>query len=262
MNILHVGDMAGVASITANICSKLGHPSVVIRDDGRDSWNHGDYYGNTLENVDFDTMIKAIEKCIDSYDHIVYHDRYNAALALDHYHKPSSYMFHGNMLRQNPRIYDDICNLESVDNMFVTTEDLLRYAPEAKLFHRPVDMELFNERDIPRQQIGLCLTQDRYLPFVRDMLRGNETGIFIMDRVKNNVNYEEMGNLLNSYSVYYDIKYQPTHPPTMIEELSQTGLQALACGIPVWSCGKWHSKFPEEHDDEMSAREFIKVLQE
>jgi len=263
MKILHVGDMAGSAAITSNICSKIGHPSTVIQDKNVETFEHGVYYDNTTYFNDHDEMLLAIKAAEEiGYDHIVYHDMFKLAVESDDLHLQSSYMFHGNMLRQNPEIYKKIQSLESIENIFVTTEDLLVHAPDAELFNRPVDMDLFTSLDIEKKDIGLCLTQDRYKKYVLDIIKGNETGVFVVDRVKNKVTYGNMPQILCNYSYYYDVKFQPTHPPTLIEELSQTGLQALACKIPVWSCGKWYHKFPERHNDENSAREFIRVLSE
>jgi hypothetical protein len=259
LKILHIGDQAGSASITSNICNKLGHVSNVIQDKNIETFMHGEYYENTLYT---DNLEQSVKDHLDDYNHIVYHDQYKLAVELDSLHIPSSYMFHGNMLRQQPELYDRVFDLESVDNIFVTTEDLLEYAPDAHLFNRPVDMDMFYNHGKERKEIGLCLTQERYKQYCKDILKGCVTGVMLIDRVKNMVSYEQMPYLLNRFKVYYDIKYQPTHPPTMINELSQTGLQALACGLTVWSNGKVYNKFPEQHSDENSAREFISVLEE
>ena len=263
MKILHIGDQAGSASITSNICTKMGHESLVLQDKNIETFLHGEYYKNTLY-MEKDDMFTALKAAIsEGYDHFVYHDQIALATAADHLHVSSSYMFHGNMLRQNTKLYNQVMNLESIDNIFVTTEDLLEFAPEAHLFNRPVDMDMFYNMGIKeKHQIGLCLTQERYVPFIRDMVRGSETGVFIVDRVKNKLEYKNMPSILNQYRLYYDIKYQPTHPPTLIKDISQTALQALACGLTVWSNGKVYTKFPEQNSDENSAREFIRVLEE
>lgn len=255
--------MAGSAAIISNACTKLGHPSVVYQDSNIETFEHGKLYKNTFYHDGDLQMLEALKNAIPLYDHIIYHDRYKLALVLDDLHKPSSYIFHGNMLRQNPQAYKNVMNLESIENIFVSTEDLLKYAPEATLFTRPIDLDMFKPILIPNKKpMGLCLTQDRYKPYILELLRGNTTGYFLVDRVANRVQYSDMPKILNSYSYYYDVKYQPTHPPTMIEELSGTALQALACKIPVWSCGKWYNAFPIKHDDERAALEFLKVLKE
>lgn len=263
MKILHVGDMAGMASITANMCSRLGHESVVLVDDKTDIWDHGDHYKNTLHFKTTEELYESIRLVGSHYDHIVYHDRLDAAVKMDDLHVPASYMFHGNMLRQNPDLYHHIDSLESIDNLFVSTEDLLKYAPTAEYFHRPVDLDLFHlDRKIERVDMGICLTQKRYIELCNEMVKDAEHMVLVADRVENVRPYKDMPAFLNSFKYYYDIKFQPTHPPMVIPELSHTALQALACGNPVWSNGIWFTKFPEIHSDEWACKEFISVLEE
>ena len=263
LRILHIGDMAGSGAITSNICNKLGFPSHVVQDSNIDTFRHGDYYENTTYLNTREAVYEWVKTNQNDYDYFVYHDQIELAERLDDLHKPSAYMFHGNILRKTRIQYDIVCSLESIDDIFVSTEDLLEYAPEAKLFYRPVDMDLFcRDEDHPQKMIGLCLTQERYRKEIKELLRDTDTGVLIADRVKNRIPYGNMPKLLRSYAFYYDVKYIPTHPPEIIEELSQTALQALACGCAVWSCGKWYDKFPREHDDEESAKQFINDITE
>lgn len=254
--------MAGSASITSHMCTKLGHPSIVLVDDHVDAWDHGEYYQNTIRVKPNEDLIGAIKKMRDSFDHIVYHDRVTIAKELDSLHIPSSYFFHGNDLRQQPKIYDVVWSMESIDNIFVTTEDLLQYAPEAYFFRRPVDLDLFKFKKMDKITGALCMTQERYYDEVVEITKDFDLPVQIVDRVNHRVRYKDMPLLLNSYRCYYDIKFQPKHPPVVIPELSQTALQALACGTNVFSNGVLFTKFPEEHSDENACREFISVLEE
>ena len=258
MRILHIGDQAGSAALLSHECSKLGHDSKVINHTSIDTFRIGEYYNNTTWNFNEENIRKALK----GVDHLVYHDQFIMAEILDNLHIPSSYMFHGNMLRQDPRRFEYVANLESVDNMFVTTEDMLEYAPGAELFTRPVDIDLFRPMNLVKHNVPLCLTQERYFEVIKRIYNGG-TGMFLVDRVKNITPYHLMPMLLNSYRGYIDLKFQPTHPPTLIPELSQTGLQALACGIPVvgWNMSI-HRVLPKRHYAENVAREFIRVLQE
>ena len=258
MRILHLGDQAGSAALLSHECSRLGHPSHVIQDDSIETFYHGKYYKNTVY-CDIQDIIKNEH---DYVNHVVYHDQFALAQIHNHLHIPSSYIFHGNMLRQDPSKFETIANLESIENIFVTTEDMLEYAPGAELFTRPVDMDLFRPMDLVKHNVPLCLTQARYFEVIRRIYNGG-TGMFLVDRIKNLTSYRFMPMLLNSYRGYIDLKFQPTHPPTLIPELSQTGLQALACGIPVvgWNMSI-HRVLPKRHYAENVAREFIRVLQE
>lgn len=258
MRILHLGDQAGSAALLSHECTRLGHPSHVIQDKSIEIYYAGRHYQNT-SYWDMQDIIKSEPNYVD---HMVYHDQFTLAQIYNHLHIPSSYIFHGNMLRQDPSKFETIANLESIENIFVTTEDMLEYASGAELFTRPVDMDLFRPMDLDKCDVPLCLTQTRYFEEVKRIYNGR-TGMFIVDRIKNPTPYHLMPILLNKYRGYIDLKFQPTHPPTLIPELSQTGLQALACGIPVvgWNMSI-HRVLPKRHYAENVAREFIRVLQE
>jgi len=262
MKILHVGDQAGVAAVMANICTKLGHDSIVLQDDNIDTFRIGEFYSNTEYFKSIKDIKKRVEKIGSNFDHIIYHDQLELASQLDNLHISSSYVFHGNLLRQKPQLYGFMRELESVDNVFVTTADMFAYAPEALPFPRPVDRELFTKDEMCRKyETGLCLTQQRYFEYIKDLIRGRvDLGIFLVDRVINRIAYNEMPKVLNGYRGYYDFKFQPTHPPTLIPEASLTGLQALACGVPMFSNNTWYNVFPEMHDDEVAARALLKHI--
>jgi len=263
MKILHIGDNSGIASITANMCSRLGHPSVVLTDSSDDIWDHGDYYDNTASCKSSSTLMQVIRQTVDKYDHIVYHNKFAVAAQLDDLHIPSSFMFHGNVLRQEPNLYYHVDSLESIDNLFVTTGDQLKYASTAELFRRPVDLDLFvMDHKSERTDIGMCLTQRCYMNEVKAITDMEENVILVADRAENMRSYQDMPEFLNNLKYYYDIKFQPTQPPMVIPELSQTGLEALACGVAVWSNGIWFTKFPDVHSDEWTCKEFISVLLE
>ena len=261
MNILHIGDQAGIAAITANQCTKLGHPSVVMVVKGTmDGWNHGAYYENTAICKDEDELVKVMEGLDGYYNHIVYHDYIKLATELDHLDIPSSYVFHGNQLRGNPTLFNKVNELNNIHNTFVSTADLLKYALTATEFIRPIDMDLFHPMDIEREEYGICLTQERFMKECQEIVDYEDEQVAIVDRITHRTSYHEMPELLNTIRSYWDIKFQPTHPPYMIPELSTTALQALACGTPVWSNSQWFNTFPMQHSDEIVCANFLNIL--
>ena len=262
MKILHIGDKSGIASVTSNMCTKLGHPSIVVVDNNADIWDHGEYYENTIIVNPNEDIAHAVSKMKGKFDHIVYHDRVTLAKKLDKLHIPSSYMFHGNELKEQEKLYDTVYSLESMDNVFVTNESMLDYAPQADLFRTPVDLDLFKFDDCDKISGALCFTEDRHYEKVLDITKDFELPVQIIDRVNHKITYSQMPEILNSYRCYYDIVFNIKKQNAVVPELSQTGLEALACGTNVYSNGVLFTKFPEEHSDELTCREFISVLKE
>ena len=249
MKILHVGNPSGIASIMANMCTKLGHESVVIND-GDEDWDHGEYYGNLATCSSSGILRKIISHTEQNYDHIVYHDRYDIASDLDYLHIPSSFMFHDNMLRLDPDMYMHVDNLESIDNLFVISQDLLKYAHTAILLPTPVDLDLFkayNSED--RLEMSVCPVRRCYIRNANELTKDLEPMVLVTDKMDNLKRYKDM-------------KFQATDPPMVLPEFTQAGLQALACGVAVCNNGIWFYKFPMVHSDEWVCKEFISVLLE
>ena len=262
MKILHVGNPSGIASIMANMCTKLGHESVVITDDVEE-WDHGEYYGNLATCSSSGILKKIIIHTEQNYDHIVYHDRYDIASDLDYLHIPSSFMFHDNMLRLDPDMYMHVDNLESIDNLFVISQDLLKYAHTAILLPTPVDLDLFkayNSED--RLEMAVCLVRKCYIRNANEITKDLDPMVLVTDKMDNRKRYRDMPEFLNGFKYYHDIKFQATDPPMVLPEFTQTGLQALACGVAVCNNGIWFYKFPMVHSDELVCKEFISVLLE
>jgi hypothetical protein len=245
LKVLHIGDHAGSAAITANMCTKLGHPSVVTVVKGTIKGDHGDYYGNVAQCDTEDVLVKVVENLGGEYDHIIYHDYFKLAAELDYLNIPSSYMFHGSQLKGNPTLFRKVNELENILHTFVTSQDLLKYALTSTLFIRPVDMDLFHPMDVEREDVGLCLTFKKFMDDCRSIIDYEEDDVTVVDRVKNHT--------------HYDIKFQ-SNPHYLIPEMSTTGLQALACGTPVWSNSQWFNSFPMQHSDEIVCANFLNML--
>jgi hypothetical protein len=261
LKVLHVGDHAGMASITANMCSKLGHPSVVlVNKEDAEPWTHGDHYENVAICENEDTLIDVVNGLDGKYEHIVYHNKPKLAIELDNLNITSSFVFHEDHLQQQPTLFNTINSLDSIVNIFVSTPDQLKYAPSAIEFVRPVDLDLFTLHETERIEVGLCLTSSKFVNDIHDIVEEYDAEVQIYDRYKWPTEYKDMPKILNSYSAYLDIIFNPGEPNYMRPELSTTALQALACGTPVWSNHKWFYHFPKQHEDEIASANFLNIL--
>lgn len=258
MKILHIGDMAGIAAIMSNECNKLGHKSEVLQLDTWDTFRIGEYYKNTTYAKSKSELRALVVRKINNYDHMVIHDLPDFAEDLDGV--ALSYVFHGNMLRNSPKLIKRVENIATMENIFVTTTDLLSYSKNTELLIRPVDRTLFKKQKITSDE-AVTMISERYYPYLKKHLADFDIDIIVRDNYK--VAYREMPEFLAQYGVYVDLKYQNSHPPKIIKEMSSTGLQALACGLTVYDYNqKAHTKFPLGHSGYRTAKEFIRILSE
>jgi hypothetical protein len=70
--------------------------------------------------------------------------------------------------------------------------------------------------------------------------------IDVFDRTKKPLLYEEMPNFLKKYDIYIDIKIVNAQ---LLQSLSKTGLESLACGVKVLNYKlEYQDKLPEIHN--------------
>jgi len=259
-NILHVGDMAGVAAVLANEANKMGYHSHVIQLDTIDTLHIGDYYHNTTYAKSQSEMRAYLVQMIDLYDHIVVHDLIDFAEELDG--TAMSFVFHGNMLRSDPKRMKRVENISTLENIFVTTDDLLKYSKNAELLVRPIDTKLFKPQKITSDEAFTMISQ-RYLSVLQKYLEEFDIDFIVRDNYV--VQYKDMPDLFKQYGVYVDVKYQNCHPPKIIQNdtLSLIGLQALACGLTVYNpIMKEFNGLPKAHEAKRATKEFIRILKE
>jgi glycosyltransferase involved in cell wall biosynthesis len=123
----------------------------------------------------------------------------------------------------------------TADVVLVSTPDLLSLAEGATYLPNPIDTEHFKPDEIPRKDRKRALTIDTEATDVRRTLKyckshNIDTEIEVYDRTQKPVMYGKMPNFLKRYDIYVDIRYVNGH---VLENLSKTALESLACGLEV-----------------------------
>jgi len=82
----------------------------------------------------------------------------------------------------------------------------------------------------------------------KEYAKDNKLSLTILDRLKNPIKYIKFGETLSRHEYYVDIKRSKGK---ILDALSKTGLEALACGLKVvrWD-GEIVQALPEEHRPE------------
>ena len=125
--------------------------------------------------------------------------------------------------------------LSTADAVLVSTPDLLSLAEGATYLPNPIDTEHFKPDESPRKDRKRALTIDTEATDVRRTLKyckshNMDTEIEVYDRTQKPVMYGKMPNFLKGYEIYVDVRYVNGH---VLENLSKTALESLACGLEV-----------------------------
>ena len=141
------------------------------------------------------------------------------------------------------------------DEILVSTPDLLSLLPNAKYLPNPVDIEHFSKDDINYNKVNnnnnaalTIKTESGNIEKSLQYCKQNniDLKIDVFDRTKTPLLYLQVPNLLKKYQVYVDIRVVNDK---ILESLSKTALESLACGLKVLNYKlEYLDKLPEIHN--------------
>lgn len=140
--------------------------------------------------------------------------------------------------------------------ILVSTPDLLALLPNAIYLPNPVDVEHFSKdrennknNNTKDSNKSLTITTEavdsiKILQFCKENNIGLKIEVF--DRTTKPLLYQEIPKLLKKYSVYVDIRIVNDQ---LLENLSKTAIESLACGLRVLNYKlEYIDKLPEMHE--------------
>lgn len=140
--------------------------------------------------------------------------------------------------------------IRSAENFTITlvsTPDLLGLVDSA--IHLPAPIEIDHFKQYPsfnKQKKALIRnTEVTNTELALKYCNSNNINLEVYDRTKKPIMFKEMPQLLNKYEVYVDIRYVNN---IILENLSKTAIESLACGLKVLDCGlNLRRSVPQEH---------------
>jgi hypothetical protein len=137
------------------------------------------------------------------------------------------------------------------DTVIVSTPDLLHVVAKGIHLPNPVDTDHFKPDSISKNEQKEALTIDTEVTDIQWALdyckRHNiSLNIEVYNRIKDPIVYKDMPEFLRRYKTYVDIRFVNK---TILQNLSKTALEALACGLKVLDYQlKYRQGLPREHD--------------
>jgi hypothetical protein len=139
------------------------------------------------------------------------------------------------------------------DEILVSTSDLLSLLPNAKYLPNPVDLDHFSkDNNVSKNRSNnnalTIKTETGNIERTLQYCKENNINlkIDVFDRTKTPLLHQEIPNLLKKYDIYVDIKIVNDK---ILESLSKTGLESLACGLKVLNYKlEYLDKLPEMHN--------------
>ena len=288
MRILHILDAAGVACIYSKYQQMQGHDAKVIwNKDVVDKYGIYDFYKDYLINV---TYGKFTETCIEegeTADVIHVHGYIDILFALRkefhrqkkiilHYHGtdirglkkqqlPHRSLLSDTMIKLKMFYRNKIGNVRAqklADAVCVSTPDLLPLVSSGIHIPIPIDTEHFSPKNNSKGELKDAFTINSEVTNIQralDVCKSNQINlnIEVIDRTKNPILYADIPDFIRRYRTYVDIRYVND---IVLENLSSTALQSLACGLSVLDYKlQFRRGLPSEHDEVNVATQLSKI---
>ena len=289
MQVLHILDAAGVACIYSKYQRKQGHDAKVVWNrDVSDKYGIYDYYKDYLINV---TYGKFTETCLQeakSADVIHVHGYIDILFELRkkfHRQKKIILHYHGTDIRGLKRqelphrslLSDTMIKLKMLyrkkighikaqklaDAVCVSTPDLLSLVRSDSIhIPIPIDTEHFSPNTDSKRELKDAFTINSEVTNIQralDLCNENQISlkIDVIDRTKNPIMYSAIPDFIRGYKNYVDIRYVND---IILENLSSTALQSLACGLSVLDYElQFRRTLPREHDAVNVASQLSKI---
>ena len=152
------------------------------------------------------------------------------------------------------------------DAVCVSTPDLLPLVRSGGIhIPIPIDIEHFSPNNDSKRELKDAFTINSEVTNIKralDICKKNQINlnIEVIDRTKNPIMYAGIPDFIRGYRTYIDIRYVND---IILENLSSTALQSLACGLSVLDYKlQFRSGLPSEHDAVNVASQLSKIYSE
>lgn len=291
MRILHILDAAGVACIYSKYQRMQGHDaSVIWNKDVADKYGIYDFYKDYLIKVTYEKFTETCLKEGESVDVIHVHGYIDIMFELRkkfqkqkkiilHYHGTDIRGLKKQELPHRSLLSDTAIKLKMLyrkkigharaqklaDAVCVSTPDLLPLVRNGIHVPIPIDIEHFSSKNNPNRELKEAFTINSEVTNIQralNLCKKNQINlnIEVIDRTKDPIVYANIPDFIRGYRTYVDIRYVND---IVLENLSSTALQSLACGLSVVNYKlEIRRGLPKEHDAVNVATQLSKIYSE
>ena len=295
MKILHLNNQAGVSCVFAKYQNKLGNDVKVIKVSD-DKYGIYEYYKDYVQLVRQDEFIKKSLQEAKYYDIIHVHSSYGMIFVLRkkygtskklilHYHGTDirgldnfdkrKREYNKNLLLLVLKIIKDKTKRKTInpsslhrlaqilsDNVLISQKDLSHYVKNAEYIPIPIDLDHFHKNENHNKRKALLFkTETSNIKKTLETITNNfNITTEVHDRISNPIKYSKMPEFLNQYETYVDIRYVKE---LLLEDLSTSSLQSLACGLKVITPQlKILDTFPLQHNPTQIVDKLLKFYKQ
>ncbi len=256
MKVLHIWEIAGVASTLSKYLAPLGVDCKVMCSD------KGDPYGFMANHVNHSKPVTAAIIIAEArkYDvlHIHFHDEFLPLLRRIYPTKPMVMHYHGSDIRGRDRAK----YFRHADAILYSTKDLAEWLPSyAEFFPNPVDTQLFTPTEKrPDHECAIHFSYEAD-DLATEIAKKQNIPLIITTQ---KIPHSEMPAFLRNYTHLIEVKRK--NGKLITGHVNDTGsllsLEALACGLSVLCLDGERVGLPPEHRASVAAERVARVYKE
>ena len=267
IKVLHILEIGGSVSIMSHFFNKLkaGKSHHIYHKKNKISSTVSNYYDGQSIDRFFLLILSSFFKSF-SYDIIHIHSEEYLIPIFKLTRKKVVLHYHGsdiNDLKRSKKRIRVWCRSRA-DAIFYNGKDMLDKIKTEKntkkiYLPNPIDTDLFKS-NLQKNHGNLILVSSN-LDKEKTISEAKKLGpLDIIDLDIQQIPYYFMPKILSKYEFYFDVKIMPWGQK--LKDLSNTGLQALACGCKVFHDGKEISEFPNQFKPENVIEKLLKTYEE
>lgn len=255
INVLHLFEMAAGPTIQTYFYRKFGYGNSWVISKVREH-TVIDHYGIVEKYPRVrDVILEGLKRCNSNVDIVVIHgSEFAVPIFKILTRKKIVLQYHGSDINLDSRSRNPFRILfrsmadAIIYNQKSHLKKIITIRKVRKEFHpNAVDTDLFRPRGISRSGTLALLSNNLDRKKTLELLNKFKN-VTILDRNNEVIPYNKMPNFLNKFELFIDHKV--TDFGMVLEALSRTALEALACGCKVFHDGRYINELPDEHKPE------------
>lgn len=255
INVLHLFEMAAGPTIQTYFYRKFNYGNSWVISKVREH-TVIDYYGIVEKYPRVrDVILEGLKRCNSNVDIVVIHgSEFAVPIFKILTRKKIVLQYHGSDINLDSRSRNPFRILfrsmadAIIYNQKSHLKKIITIRKVRKEFHpNAVDTDLFRPTGISRSGTLALLSNNLDRKKTLELLNKFKN-VTILDRNNEVIPYNKMPNFLNKFELFIDHKV--TDFGMVLEALSRTALEALACGCKVFHDGRYINELPDEHKPE------------
>ena len=265
MRILHIHDVAGVATVLAHYQNKNGHKARILTVRSWDTLRFSEIYPNQIKLFNNFKTLLLYALCISLFYDVIHVHYFSSLLKwFKRFYSKKVLVMHyvGSDIRYlKDQKRDEWIN---ADIVVVCMPELKEMYPSFFYIPLPVDCDFFNREQPYKKGTGVMIVSDSNYTLSQQLAleeaKKRDIVLTILNRKTDGVPFPDLPRFLEKFEYYFDYRQEPQQHK-LLDCLSLTALQSLALGCKVVFDSQLITVLPQEHQPDYTLCYWLEIYE-